>query len=146
LAQNLYEAMFVVDIAKGGSEFPGVISHIADIINRQGAEIDRIEKWEERKFAYPVKGVKRGIYVLCYFEAEGEAISEIRRLFRLSEQVLRVLILKTDTKDEIQGELFNADGEMIAEAPAEPVAPVVTASAAQSGESSEESEDSGDEE
>jgi ribosomal protein S6 len=141
LAKNLYEAMIVVDIAKGGSEFPDVIRHIADIINRQGAEIDRIEKWEERKFAYPIKGVKRGIYILSYFEAEGEAISEIRRLFRLSEQVLRVLILKTDTKDEIQGELYNAEGEMIAEAPAEPIAPVVTASAAQSGESSEESEE-----
>jgi small subunit ribosomal protein S6 len=141
LAKNLYEAMIVVDIAKGGSEFPEVISHIADIINRQSADIDRIEKWEERKFAYPIKGVKRGIYILSYFEAEGEAISEIRRLFRLSEQVLRVLILKTDTKDEIQGELYNAEGEMIAEAPAEPIAPVVTASAAQSGESSEESEE-----
>jgi small subunit ribosomal protein S6 len=146
LAENLYEAMFVVDIAKGGSEFPGVISHIADIINRQGADIDRIEKWEERKFAYPIKGVKRGIYILCYFTAEGEAISEIRRLFRLSEQVLRVLILKTDTKDEIRGELYNAEGEMIAEAPAEPIAPVVTASAAQSGESSGESEEEDEEE
>jgi small subunit ribosomal protein S6 len=145
LAENLYEAMIVVDIAKGGSEFPEVISHIADIINRQGAEIDRIEKWEERKFAYPIKGVKRGIYILSYFTVEGEAISEIRRLFRLSEQVLRVLILKTDTKDEIRGELYNAEGEMIAEAPAEPIAPVVTASAAQSGESSEESEETDEE-
>jgi small subunit ribosomal protein S6 len=145
LAENLYEAMFVVDIAKGGSEFPGVISHIADIINRQGATIDRIEKWEERKFAYPIKGVKRGIYILSYFHAEGEAISEIRRLFRLSEQVLRVMILKTDTKDEIRGELYNAEGEMTAEAPAEPIAPVVTASAAQSGESSEDADKSDEE-
>jgi ribosomal protein S6 len=54
LADNLYEAMFLVDSAKGGSEFPEIIRHIANILERAGAEIERIEQWEERKLAYRI--------------------------------------------------------------------------------------------
>lgn len=145
MADNLYEAMFVVDSAVGGSEFPEVIQHIAGLITRHGAKIERIEKWEERKFAYPIKRVKRGIYILVFFRAEGSVIEEMRRLIGLSEQVLRALILRAESMSTVQGELYNEEGEMIAEAPAAPVAPVVTASAAQGGETTDDDEDEDDE-
>jgi ribosomal protein S6 len=123
LAQKLYEAMFVVDAAKGGSEFPATIRHIADLIRRHDAEIERIEKWEERKFAYPIKGIKRGIYVLVFFRAEGSVIAEMRRLIGLSEVVLRVLILKANELSEVKGQLYTAEGEETAGTPAPAPAP-----------------------
>lgn len=123
MAANLYEAMFVMDAAKGGSEFPGTVRHIADLLSRNGAEIERIEKWDERRLAYPIGRVKRGLYVLVYFRADGSAISEIRRLVGLSEELLRVLILRAEQPSPVKGELFSPDGEPVAvpeEAPAPP--------------------------
>jgi small subunit ribosomal protein S6 len=110
--------MFVVDANKGGSEFPECIRHIAGLLTRHEAEIERIERWEERKLAYPIKRAKRGIYILTYFRADGAAISELRRDIALSEDILRVLIIRPDEVSPVQGQLFSPEGEEI-ESPAE---------------------------
>ena len=133
MAISLYEAMFVVDASKGGSEFPNVIRHTADLLTRHGAEIERIERWDERKFAYPIKHVKRGIYILTYFRVDGSAISELRRDIVLSEDVLRVLILAVEQPNQVSGQLFNAEGEQV-ETPVAPPAPAPPAPAAEGGE------------
>jgi small subunit ribosomal protein S6 len=116
LAVNLYEGMFVVDANKGGAEFPESIRLIAGLLKRHGAEIERMERWEERKLAYPIKRVKRGIYILTYFNVDGAAISELRRDIGLSEDILRVLIIRPDDVSPVQGQLFSPDGQEI-EAP-----------------------------
>ena len=113
MAVKLYEGMFVVDSAKGGSEFPGTVRLVAGMLTRHGAQIERIEKWAERKFAYPIKQSKRGIYILVYFKAEGDAIAAIREDVALNEDILRVLILAPHAVVPAVGEVFNAEGEMI---------------------------------
>ncbi|MCK4282816.1 MAG: 30S ribosomal protein S6, partial [Candidatus Brocadiae bacterium] len=37
--------MFVVDAARGGARFEETVRHIAQLLTRQGAEIERVEKW-----------------------------------------------------------------------------------------------------
>ena len=128
MPDNLYEAMFVVDAAKGGSAFPDTIRHIAGLLTRNGADIQRMERWEERKLAYPIRRLKRGIYILVYFAAEGSAIDEIRRAADLSEEVLRVLILRAEQVSPVKGQLYSVEGEEV-EAP-EPPAPEAPATGA----------------
>ena len=112
MTTNLYEAMFVVDAAKGGSQFADSIRHVVGYLTRNGAQIERIEKWDERKLAYPIKQVKRGIYILIYFTAEGTAISEMRSAIALSEEVLRVLIVRAEQQNPPRGELYSPEGEL----------------------------------
>ena len=121
MAVNLYEGMFVVDSAKGGSEFPNTVRLIASMLTRHGAEIERIEKWAERKFAYPIKQSKRGIYILVYFNADGSAIQQVREDVALSEDILRVLILRPHAVSPPTGDIYNAEGELV-EAAKAPVA------------------------
>jgi len=129
--KNLYEAMFIIGAGKGGSEFPDAIQHIVGLLTRHDAEIERIERWDERKFSFPIKRAKRGIYVLVYFRADGEVIAEMRRLIGLSEQILRVLILRADKIVDPRGALYNAEGEQTAEAPRpKPVEPPLVNEAA----------------
>ena len=75
--KNLYEAMFLVDSALAASDWDGIVSEIKRILDRAGAEIISIRKWDERQLAYPVKGKTRGTYALSYFRAEGPKVSEI---------------------------------------------------------------------
>ncbi len=117
MSTNLYEAMFVVDSAKGGSKFADTIRHIAGLLTRHGAEIERMEKWDERRLAYPIKHVKRGIYVLAYFRLDGSAIEELRHMIELSEEVLRALILRAETQTPPKGELYSPDGQLLAREP-----------------------------
>ena len=137
MATNLYEGRFVVDAAKGGAEFTEAIRYIANLLTRNGAEIERIEKWDERKLAYPVKRVKRGIYILTYFRADGSAISEIRRTIGLSEEVLRVLMVKAEAPGQVKGELYTPEGELIEPVTEAPAAPATEATPAPATEAAE---------
>jgi small subunit ribosomal protein S6 len=55
--------------------------------------VKQSERWAERKLAYSVKRHDRGTYVLVYFEAPPESLSQIRRDFVIDETVLRSMIL-----------------------------------------------------
>ena len=122
---NLYEAMFLVDSARGGGHLPATIQHIAGLLTRQDAHIERIERWAELKLTYPIKGVERGIYVLVYFRLDPGGVAELRRAVGLSEEIMRVLILKDPVVAEVKGELYDAEGQRIE--PQEVAAPVEVA-------------------
>jgi small subunit ribosomal protein S6 len=53
-------------------------------------------KWDERRLAYDVKGNKRGVYFLTRFTADTRKVKEIERDCRLSEKMLRALIVRND--------------------------------------------------
>jgi len=93
-----YEAMIILDSAKAGTDWDGVIGRVRELMEREGAEIESLEKWDERRLAYEVKGQRRGTYVLACFSAPAESITVIRRGFELSEDVLRALILRPEPR------------------------------------------------
>ena len=113
---KFYEAMFLVDSAKGGSAFPELIDHIGDILERYDADIERIERWDERELCYPIQDVEKGIYILTYFHMPPEQVNEMRGAVNLSEEILRVLLLADPKVSEPQGELYDASGNVIQEA------------------------------
>lgn len=94
--KRLYEAMFLVDSAEAASDWEGINKLITTILERAGAEIVSMKKWDERKLAYTIKKQTRGTYILCYFRADGGKIRDIERDVRLSERIMRVLILKVE--------------------------------------------------
>jgi small subunit ribosomal protein S6 len=98
--------MFLVDVAKASSDWDGVISAITKILERSEAEILSMKKWDDRKLAYDIKGQSRGVYILCYFKVDGTRIQEIEKNMRLSEQVMRLLILNAElmTQEDIDKE------------------------------------------
>ena len=97
VAKNkLYEGMFLIDSSKAGADWDGIISAISTILEKAGAEIDSIRKWDDRRLAYEIKGKSRGTYILSYFRVDGERIQDIEKSVRLSEKIMRVLILSAE--------------------------------------------------
>ena len=71
-----------------------------NILEKAGAEIVSMKKWDERRLAYEINGKNRGAYILCYFHADGQKIRQIERDAQLSELILRVLILGTEGRSK----------------------------------------------
>jgi small subunit ribosomal protein S6 len=94
--KRLYEAMFLVDSALAAADWDGVIDTIQNILQRADVEVISLQKWGERRLAYEIDHKARGTYILCYFRANGSRIGGIEKDVRLSERVMRVLILKCD--------------------------------------------------
>ncbi len=90
---NQYEGMFLFDPTFGGS-FENCEAEIKRLIDRAGGEIILCKKWDERRLAYRIEGRKRGVYALTYFNAPGDKIRGLERDVKLSEDVLRVLVLR----------------------------------------------------
>ena len=91
-----YEGMFILDSNKVGQNLAGALEIVSSILKKYKIEIKYCEKWDEKKFSYPIKGQKRGVYVLTYFESVPEGIQKVYRECEISEDILRVLILSDE--------------------------------------------------
>jgi small subunit ribosomal protein S6 len=95
-APKLYEAMFLVDSAKAAADWDGILGTITSLLGKCDAEILSLKKWDERRLAYDISRQSRGTYILCYFNGDGQKIGDLERSVQLSEEILRVLILRGD--------------------------------------------------
>jgi small subunit ribosomal protein S6 len=98
--------MFLIDSALTGSDWDGIITTIRTILEKAEAEIVSIEKWDDRRLAYDIKRTSRGTYILSYFKVDGGRIQDIEKSVRLSEKIMRVLILSAErfSQEDIEKE------------------------------------------
>ncbi|MEE2857997.1 MAG: 30S ribosomal protein S6 [Planctomycetota bacterium] len=118
MTERLYEGLFLVDAAVAATDWADIEKQISGLIEQQGATIEYSERWPEQRLAYPVKGIKRGVYFLAYFTSNTDAIAAIRSDGQLNENVLRMLIVQ----EEFLGVEMAKRKEAAARAAAVPVA------------------------
>jgi small subunit ribosomal protein S6 len=61
-----------------------------------GASVLNTEKMGKRRLAYDVRKFSDGQYVLLTLNADGNAIHELERRLRVTEQVIKFLTVRTD--------------------------------------------------
>jgi len=97
-----YENLFVIKPTLTPEETQAVIEKLKENITKNGGEIILFQDIGTRKLAYEVKANKRGYYGVFYFKMQPENILEIERLLRISEDVIKFLTVKYDTKKEVK--------------------------------------------
>jgi small subunit ribosomal protein S6 len=98
LPTSTYEAMFLLDSSKVAVSWDNTVQQVHDILKKHNAEIVASRQWDERRLAYPVRGHKKGTYLLTYFRADGSNMKEIVSDCQLSDVILRELIKKVPPK------------------------------------------------
>jgi small subunit ribosomal protein S6 len=88
--------MFLMDNRQANRDWDSCLETLKTMLAKHGGEVQRLDKWGERRLAYEIKGRRRGTYVLTYFTATGTAVTDIYRECELSELMLRALILKVE--------------------------------------------------
>ena len=109
---RLYEALLLLNQQAVATDFAGCVEHVREVFRRADAEVEVLRKWEERKLAYEIEGQKRGTFLLAYLRVDGAQIANIERDFSLSEQVLRVLIIRGDHIGDVELELAKRDADV----------------------------------
>ena len=103
-----YEALYIVRLDIGEDEIQTVATQVESLVTDNGGTIVRSETWGKRRLAYEVKGYTEGCYVLLRFQAEPTFIARLEEHFRLSEAVIRSLVVHFDErtlrKEERQAE------------------------------------------
>jgi len=91
-----YELMYVVRPTVDEQSLAAVNEKVDKFITGGGGEILKREDWGKRRLAYPITKFTEGLYSVLQFKLSSQAIHELDRTLKLTEQVLRFLITRVD--------------------------------------------------
>lgn len=96
--KNRYELMYILKSAgdNGEGDYSGHIEGFKQWMEERGAEIENIDEWGVRSLAYEINKESQGYYVLMEFSYESSNLSELEEKFKLSDKVLRHLLVRKD--------------------------------------------------
>lgn len=95
MIERAYETMYIIDNAIGEDEKNAIVSKFDELIATHGTELQKSEKIGTKKLAYMINGAKDGYYVLTNFRAKPDFVSELERQFKINENIVRFIVLKT---------------------------------------------------
>jgi small subunit ribosomal protein S6 len=91
-----YELIYILNPDLTEDELTENVNRITTIAKSGGAETQEPQRWTKRRLAYLVKEKREGYYVVMKMKAEPAAVTELERVLRLTEPVLRHMVVRLD--------------------------------------------------
>ena len=91
-----YETIFILHPSFDEEAVKANIEKFKGVIENGGGTVDNIDFWGKRKLAYEINKVNEGFYTLVNFSAEPELPKELDRIFRITDGVIRHIIVKEE--------------------------------------------------
>ena len=95
---NSYEVLYILKPDMEEEARKALIEKFSAIITGDGGEVDNVDEWGLRRLAYPINYITDGYYVLVNFKANSDIPAELQRNFKISEEVIRFMVVKKDEK------------------------------------------------
>lgn len=92
---NKYETILIIKPTLTEEETKGTIKKIVNLINNNG-KATKVEEWGKRKLAYPIQKFIEGYYVLINFKSEPSFIEELNRVYNITDEIIKHIIVKTE--------------------------------------------------
>jgi len=92
---NKYESVVIVNPNLEEESIKNLVKKFSDLINTDG-KVTSVEEMGKRKLAYEIKKQKEGFYVVLKFEAKPELISELERNYRITDEVIKFMVIKEE--------------------------------------------------
>jgi small subunit ribosomal protein S6 len=84
-----------MDPALGEEGIAAMIEKFKALVETQGT-VTEIDEWGKRRLAYPINDLNEGHYVLMTFTAAPELPAELDRVLKITEGVMRSMIICKD--------------------------------------------------
>ena len=94
-----YELLFFVDPALDAETRLAVMKRIDTTIAEGNGKVDNVDEWGKRKLAYEINSLTEGDYTLINFHADPTQIAELDRVMRISDPVVRHMIVRRDDQE-----------------------------------------------
>jgi small subunit ribosomal protein S6 len=93
-----YEILYIVRADLDDDKVQDIVKRVGTLVEKSGGTLERTHLWGKRKLAYEVKHQKEGSYVLQDFQIGPERIPELESALKITEEVLRHLIVRKPEK------------------------------------------------
>jgi small subunit ribosomal protein S6 len=91
-----YEVMYIVRPDLEEEATKAIVERFNQVVTENGGEIEKVDEMGKRRLAYEINDYREGYYVVLYINAESHVVAELERLFNISEDVMRHIVIKED--------------------------------------------------
>ncbi len=139
-----YELGIVLSPEASEEQTKAILDRVSQVVQSSGGVVVKVNAWGRRRLAYPIERHRDGLYYWLDLSLTPQTVLEIDRNLKVSEEVIRHLIVKRDPKAVAQQRareaLAEANAPAEAEAEAEPETLAEEASETEAIEAEEEVE------
>lgn len=93
--KKYFEIMYIVKPIEEDA-FKAVVAKFDKLITANGGNVEKTDYWGKRRLAYEIQNLNEGLYVLVTFQADAAAVKELDRVMRITDEVLRHMIIRKD--------------------------------------------------
>ena len=97
---RLYEALYILRPDLEEEQVTAQMEKYSTLVQNQGGQVVKLDKWGKKRLAYEVKKLNEGIYVLMQFQGEPGVTAELERVFKISDEVIRFLVTRLEEDDK----------------------------------------------
>ena len=90
---NKYESIIIVNPNVDEAGLKALEEKFTGLINEKG-KVESFENMGKKKLAYDIKKNSEAFYMLINFEAEPDSIAELERNYRITDDVLKFIVVK----------------------------------------------------
>ena len=90
---NKYESVVIINPNVEETALKALIERFSTLINTDG-KVEQVNELGKKKLAYEIKKNKEGYYVVYDFEAKPSLIAELERNYRISDEVIKFIVVK----------------------------------------------------
>ena len=87
--KNRYEALVVLNTQGREDNVKEIVDRLESEFQKEGVEIEQVQKMERRPFSYVAGPLDSGFYVNFVFHADPQLITKLRSKFELDPDVYR---------------------------------------------------------
>ena len=91
-----YEIMLIYTPNLDEEALDAAVERTTTLITSNGGEVEKVDKWGKRRLAYEINDLTEGFYVVIDFKADSETTSEVERILKITEEVVRYLLVRRD--------------------------------------------------
>ena len=90
---NKYESVIIINPNVEETALKAFIEKFQTLINTDG-KVEQVNELGKKKLAYEIKKNKEGYYVVYDFEANPSLIAELERNYRITDEVIKFIVVK----------------------------------------------------
>src|SRR5256714_3950429 len=84
-----YEILLLLDPEQAEARQDDIVARARDLVEKNGGTWQSHDAWGRRRLAYPIAHKEEGVYHLVVFDAEAETLTEVSRVLKIEDAVLR---------------------------------------------------------
>jgi small subunit ribosomal protein S6 len=93
-----YEVMYIIRPNIEDEAKKALVERFNNVLSDNGAEVTEAKEWGKRRLAYEINDFRDGYYMLIQVNAAAEAVQEFDRLAKISEDIIRHIVIKKEEK------------------------------------------------